>query len=160
MVTQAEQLDLSKRLRELMLHHGITVGGLAEIGGVSKSAMEKYLAGPSSPRAITIANICQALGVSPSWLLFGAPETDEVNEAIAFMTAVREGMCALLAEIHDDEELRAKFTSKQDWNMFMSNLPYRHAKLAYGNFSELKDSVGAGEALPIAPESHSRNRKA
>ena len=52
-------VDISERLRELMLQRKLTVAELANKVGVSKSAIEKYLAGPSSPRAATIVAICR-----------------------------------------------------------------------------------------------------
>lgn len=72
------ELDISVRLRALMREHGLTVSKLSEIAGVSKSAMEKYLAGPSSPRATAVASICKQLETSADWLLFGKPENDEL----------------------------------------------------------------------------------
>ena len=51
-----ETLDLSERLRTVMAQYKLSVSELAEHAGVSKSAMEKYLAGPSSPRATAIAS--------------------------------------------------------------------------------------------------------
>lgn len=41
------ELDISHRLRLLMMNHRLTVGEMAEHARVSKSAMEKYLAGPA-----------------------------------------------------------------------------------------------------------------
>ena len=69
-------LDLSERLRLLMIFHKLTVTELAKHAGVSKSAMEKYLAGPSSPRATAIAAICSNLSVNAEWLIFGHADDD------------------------------------------------------------------------------------
>jgi len=67
---KTENLDISERLRFLMSQHKLTVAELASRAGVSKSAMEKYLAGPSSPRATTVVTICKQFGVTSDWLLF------------------------------------------------------------------------------------------
>lgn len=143
---QLSQLDLSKRLRQLMLHHDLTVAQLADLGGVSKSAMEKYLSGPSSPRAVTLANICRALAVSPSWLMFGETETDEVAEAVAFTTSVFEEMIALLTEIRSEPELLEAFQTArprdEKWDrLFKRDVTYRHAKRALAAFRDERESV-------------------
>lgn len=71
-----ETLDLSARLRFLMVSHKLSVSGMADAAGVSKSAMEKYLAGPSSPRATSLASLCVNLGVNAEWLIFGQADED------------------------------------------------------------------------------------
>lgn len=70
------ELDLSGRLRLLLASEKLTVGELATAAGVSKSAMEKYLAGPSSPRATALASLAANLGLSLEWLFFGYSDND------------------------------------------------------------------------------------
>lgn len=79
-----ETLDLSDRLRLLMSAHKLTISEMAEKAGVSKSAMEKYLAGPSSPRATAIASICSALNVDADWLLLGRESDLFTLQSLAF----------------------------------------------------------------------------
>jgi transcriptional regulator with XRE-family HTH domain len=71
-----ENLDISGQLRMIMAAKRLTVAELARAAGVSKSAMEKYLAGPSSPRATAIASLCANLDLSVEWLLFGYSTDD------------------------------------------------------------------------------------
>ena len=71
-----DTLDLSARLRFLMVSHKLSVSDMADAAGVSKSAMEKYLAGPSSPRATSLASLCVNLGVNAEWLIFGQADED------------------------------------------------------------------------------------
>ena len=71
-----DTLDLSERLRFLMVSYKLSVAEMAEAAGVSKSAMEKYLAGPSSPRATSVAALCVNLGVNAEWVLFGRADDD------------------------------------------------------------------------------------
>ncbi|MBF9050527.1 helix-turn-helix domain-containing protein [Roseobacter sp. HKCCD9010] len=150
---QLSQLDLSKRLRELMLNHDLTVAQLAEIGGISKSAMEKYLAGPSSPRAVTLANICTALSLSPSWLMFGVSENDEVAEMSAFTTSVLTASAELLLTIKSDQELLGAFANEEPtsdaWRVFRADLPYVAGKKAYAEYVRLKGSVAISQPLEI-----------
>ncbi len=54
-----------------MAARGLTVTQLVRMAGVSRSAMEKYLAGPSSPGAVTIANLSKELNMSADLLMFG-----------------------------------------------------------------------------------------
>lgn len=150
---QLSQLDLSKRLRELMLNHDLTVAQLAGIAGISKSAMEKYLAGPSSPRAVALANICAALSVSPSWLMFGVSENDEVAEMSAFTTSVLAASAELLLTIKSDQELLAAFANEEPtsdaWRAFRADLPYVAGKKAYAEYVRLKGSVAISQPLEI-----------
>lgn len=69
-------LDLSFLLRTIMAARDLTVNEMAKMAGVSKSAMEKYLAGPSSPRATVIASLSKALGLSADTIMFGALDPD------------------------------------------------------------------------------------
>lgn len=71
-----ETLDLAERLRLLMVSYKLSVSEMADAAGVSKSAMEKYLAGPSSPRATSLAALCVNLGVNAEWLIFGHADED------------------------------------------------------------------------------------
>lgn len=113
-----EQLDISERLRWLMTEHKLTVVELASHAGVSKSAMEKYLSGPSSPRATAIASICMSLNVNAEWLLFGRPDTD----LRLVQDAASSVIIALLNDLRVDAELQQGFqihaTSSQEWRMF------------------------------------------
>lgn len=73
------ELDISERLRLMMRERKLTVAGMAQAAGVSKSAMEKYLAGPpgpSSPRATAVASVCQELSASANLLLFTTPNDE------------------------------------------------------------------------------------
>lgn len=151
---QLTTLDLSKRLRELMLSENLTVNDLAVAAGVSKSAMEKYLAGPSSPRATAIANICMTYSVSPAYLLFGQAEHDEVAEAVAFTTSFREHATKLLKGIRNDPELRALYIeadpSSERWrSTFEYKLSYTTAKSAWFDFKDYRGTIGVGAAMPI-----------
>lgn len=150
------QLDLSKRLRELMLAKDMTVGQLAEIGGVSKSAMEKYLAGPSSPRAVTLANICIALSVNPSWLMFGTVEHNKAAEMSAFTTTVLTSVADLLLKIKSDQALLDRFVNEEitsdAWGIFRSELPHSAGKKAYFEFDETKDDFVVLQSIEIPAE--------
>ena len=72
-----------------MLNHKMSVSELATIAGVSKSAMEKYLAGPSSPRAVALVNISNALKVSLDWLIAGQTTHDVQVEYVALTSTAR-----------------------------------------------------------------------
>lgn len=101
-----------------MARHRITVSELAANAGVSKSAMEKYLAGPSSPRATAIASLCVALEVNAHWLLFGEPD----NDLTIIRRAVEEVVVALLSEMKQDTALADDFLREEfgttSWRMF------------------------------------------
>lgn len=102
-----EVLDLSAQLRLVMASERLTVIQLADAAGVSKSAMEKYLAGPSSPRATAIASLCANLGLSPEWLMFGYTDNDwrRIRD-FAFRDFV-----GLLHDIKQDQDLAARFAA-------------------------------------------------
>lgn len=116
------ELDVSQRLRHLMTEHKLNVSDMAQVAGVSKSAMEKYLAGPSSPRATAIASICFALNVNAHWLLFGKPE----QELHMFRQAVSNSVGSLLNDLKQQDDLADKFSSlvqgSKDWRLFVWQL--------------------------------------
>jgi transcriptional regulator with XRE-family HTH domain len=92
-------IDISARLRELMDKVRLTVAEMAEKADVSKSAMEKYLAGPSSPRGTAIAAICREFQVSADWLIFGKAEQDLNWEQFLIFQLVNDGFHTLLMEL-------------------------------------------------------------
>lgn len=100
-----ETLDLSFMLRTIMAARGLTVSQLAEMAGVSKSAMEKYLSGPSSPRAVTIANLSRELKLSADLLMFG--EIDPHVE-IAYELAFK-AFANLIDDLKNDQALAVEF---------------------------------------------------
>jgi transcriptional regulator with XRE-family HTH domain len=77
-----DRIDISPQMRELMRLHDLTLATMAAEIGVSKSAVEKYLAGPSSPRAVTVANICERFDESADWVLFGKVEDQRAQRAL------------------------------------------------------------------------------
>jgi transcriptional regulator with XRE-family HTH domain len=100
-----DDLDLSDRLRLVMTVEKLTVSELAQAAGVSKSAMEKYLAGPSSPRATAIASLCANLGLSVEWLMFGYSDNDRLRiRDLAVGTLFQ-----LLQDLKTKPELRSEF---------------------------------------------------
>lgn len=102
-----EKLDLSAMLHTILAARDLTVGELASIAGVSKSAMEKYLAGPSSPRAVAVANLATGLGLSADTILFGEidPHVEE-----AYQLAFR-AFAELVKDLKADGGLAAKFSA-------------------------------------------------
>lgn len=130
-----ETLDLSDRLRLLMASHKLTVGEMAEKAGVSKSAMEKYLAGPSSPRAASVASICAALNVDADWLLLGR-ESDLFNlQSIAFGEMLR-----LLEDLKRDKELSETYQrlelGSQEWRAFVLEVALERAVEVRNTFTK------------------------
>lgn len=100
-------LDLSFLLRTTMAARGLSVSEMAQMAGVSKSTMEKYLAGPSSPRATAIASLSKALGLSADTLMFG--EID-ANVELAYQLAFK-AFADLLEDLKSDPDLSVEFAS-------------------------------------------------
>lgn len=113
-----ESVDISDRLRLLMTTRKMSVIELANSAGVSKSAMEKYLAGPSSPRATAIASLCLNLGVSSEWLLLGRPDENQY----LLRSVATSVIIALLQDIKQPGTLREQFlgleSGSSDWRHF------------------------------------------
>ncbi len=98
-------LDLSAQLRYLMASERLSVSELAQAAGVSKSAMEKYLAGPSSPRATAVASLCANLGLSIEWLLFGYSD----NDRLRVRDFVTKALHDIIFDLKNDPTLSAQF---------------------------------------------------
>ncbi|WP_074743350.1 helix-turn-helix domain-containing protein [Celeribacter indicus] len=124
--TSFDALDISERLRTLMNTHKLTVSELSQKAGVSKSAMEKYLAGPSSPRATAIASLCASLRVSADWLLFGVDDDlwRVQNSSLAVLLALLEDLKreGLLSKRFQNLEL-----GSQQWREFTRELAFERA---------------------------------
>lgn len=102
-----DELDLSAQLRLVMATERLNVTQMAAAAGVSKSAMEKYLAGPSSPRATAVASLCANLGLSIEWLLFGYSDNDRLRVRDFALNAI----VGLLHDLKNDPALSAKFAA-------------------------------------------------
>lgn len=124
------ELDISERLRFLMREHKLSVSDIASVAGVSKSAMEKYLAGPSSPRATAIASICSELGANAHWLLFGTPDDD----LRIIQSVVDDVLVDLLNELKQGGEVAEPFARNEfgtrDWRMFTWELADQRSREA------------------------------
>ena len=59
----------SRQLRKAMFEKDWTRKGLAEVSGVSRSAIDNYLIGRVEPGAWTIAQLATALGCTAGFLL-------------------------------------------------------------------------------------------
>ena len=102
-----QEIDLSIILRQVMAARRLSVADMAKAAGVSKSAMEKYLSGPSSPRLVALASLSRSLGLSLDRIVFG--EIDP-NEELVFTIAFRE-MGKLISDLRSDESLRDTFST-------------------------------------------------
>lgn len=60
---------IKDRLNEAMRLRGLNLSELAELSGLNKSSVSRYLTGKMIPRTAAIGKLAQALGVSPSWIL-------------------------------------------------------------------------------------------
>lgn len=153
-------LDISEQLRVVMAMENLTVAEMAAAAGVSKSAMEKYLAGPSSPRAAALASLCANLGLSMEWLLFGYSENDR--------TRVRDlSVRAFFQIMHDLKglgPLSEKFNSLElgtrEFNQFaLSTAADRAEGLAEGLWAHRRKSMAdaaAGNREAVAGISQDR----
>ena len=60
---------IKDRLNEAMKLRGLNITELAELSGLNKSTVSRYLSGTCIPRSIAIGKMATALGVSPAWVL-------------------------------------------------------------------------------------------
>lgn len=122
-----DKLDLSSTLHAILAARSLTVGQLAEIAGVSKSAIEKYLAGPSSPRAVTVANLSKGLGLSADTVLFGQIDP---HVEIAYEVAFR-AFADLIKDLKACDSLGQQFTAldanSSAFADFVRNLAFERA---------------------------------
>lgn len=65
---------LKDRLLEALHMNNMNAAELAELTGIQKSSISRYLSGENIPRSSAINKMAEALGVTPSWLLgYDAP---------------------------------------------------------------------------------------
>lgn len=70
MVITLENFYIIKdRLNEAMRLRGLNLSELAELSGLNKSSVSRYLNGKMVPRTPQISKMATALGVSPTWVL-------------------------------------------------------------------------------------------
>lgn len=104
----------------------MTIAQMAEKAGVSKTAFEKYLAGPSSPRGTAIAVLCKEFDLSADWLLFGKSDTVAADDLMLLMLFHSDTMWDLVRDLREDDELGELFVagdpSDVDWPTYFSDL--------------------------------------
>lgn len=122
-----EVVDISINLRMIMAARNLTVGDMAAMAGVSKSAMEKYLSGPSSPRATAIASLSNALDIRADFILFGEFDIDQ-NLLLSHAQGAFSGLLEILKQ---PGEVADRFASLKlgtdEWRDFVRNLAYERA---------------------------------
>lgn len=65
----SQKNDVGKRLKELRKSQGLTLSQLAEKANLSISSLSQTERGIVSPTVRTIYSVCEALGVSPAWII-------------------------------------------------------------------------------------------
>ena len=60
---------IKDRLNEAMKFRDLNLTELAELSGLNKSSVSRYLNGKMVPRSTQIGKLATALGVSPTWIL-------------------------------------------------------------------------------------------
>lgn len=120
-------VDLSILLRQRMVSHRMSVADMAAAAGVSKSAMEKYLAGPSSPRLVSMIPLARALDTTLERLVSG--ETDPHEELVHALSF--QQLMALLQELKGEGDIARQFASldpaSKEFADFTRNLSHERA---------------------------------
>jgi len=146
-------IDISARLRHLMDSNNLTIAELATKADVSKSAMEKYLAGPSSPRGTAIAAICTSFDVSADWLLFGKPQDEFQTLLLTLRSEALHVIWALISELKQSPELSTTFSSldygSEEWRKFIRDLAYSRTMELLRNFVKAHEEGGIVIGQPI-----------
>lgn len=72
---------IKDRLNAAMKLRGLNITELAELCGLNKSTVSRYLTGAVIPRSPAIGKMAQALHVSPAWVLgYSVPMEEEKVE--------------------------------------------------------------------------------
>lgn len=121
------EVDISTILRPIMAVRRLSVADLATAAGVSKSTMEKYLAGPSSPRLVTRIALSNELKLSLDRLVFGEIDPhEELLYGIAF-----QQFLAVISALKTDPEPARQFAlldaGSKEFFSFARNLAHERA---------------------------------
>lgn len=84
-------MTINERLFKVMKDNGISIRELARRTGITASTISDWNTKHTNPTAEKISVICEALGISTSYLLKGTEETDFVltNEEKSLIETVR-----------------------------------------------------------------------
>jgi len=129
------EVDISTRLRQIMAVRRMSVSDLAIAAGVSKSAMEKYLAGPSSPRLVTLISLSKALKLSLDMLVYGEIDPhEELLYGIAF-----QQFTSVISDLKTDPSIARPFleldAGSKAFSDFVRDLAYQRAVLTRATFA-------------------------
>ncbi|MDO4422065.1 MAG: helix-turn-helix transcriptional regulator [Eubacteriales bacterium] len=96
-------MDINERLFKVMKDNGISIRELARRTGITASTISDWNTKHTNPTAEKIPVVCEALGITVSYLLKGTEETDfvlsddERNLVETFRNADEESQNRLLA---------------------------------------------------------------
>ncbi len=93
------KLSLGSRIVKAREHMGLSQAKLAELAGLSRTVLNGYEKGNTTPGARQIQKLCGSLGISPTQLIYGKEVTDVEPEPPPYLgKAVVEdvGMIAVL----------------------------------------------------------------
>lgn len=103
-INSAPESAFGSRLQAARSHYGLSVDALSrltkatdtlEARGVSATALLRYESGDALPGARELRLLCQSLGVSSDWLIFGRTMASAVS-------AVEEHLLVLLRKLSDE----------------------------------------------------------
>ena len=143
------EVDISTILRQVMAVRRLSVSDLATAAGVSKSAMEKYLAGPSSPRLVSLIALSNALKLSLDMLVFG--EIDP-HEELLYGIALQQFL-SIITDLKSDPELAQRFASieggSKEFSSFARNLAHERAVRTRATYREERREEHFGKTKMI-----------
>ncbi len=63
-----EKKEFAQKLKSVMVLRGVSASKLAQISGVGKATLSRYIQGQVFPKSKKIYALSQALHISPTWL--------------------------------------------------------------------------------------------
>ncbi len=73
---------MSEHIKQMLHEKNISQKALAEMTGITESAVSHYIKGDRVPRGANLAKIAKALGTTADYLLSTDEETDESNDLV------------------------------------------------------------------------------
>lgn len=101
------------RIKEAMKKAGIKQVELAEIAGLSKSAISRYLSGEYEPKQVPIYKMAKALNVSEAWLWgydvpMERPIEQKENDELADLVEHMENRPGVQTVNHADQSVESR----------------------------------------------------
>lgn len=147
------------RIRQARERSGLSFSDLHKVTGISRTALHDYESGRTKPGSRELGLLCEAMRVTPNWLLFGTEEPFKERRGLKSLLKLRSGPAMVAASSlilpiavgsFGEEELEALLTLIGTMLEAQDKELYRRFSVIAEIFAELMGTGTEAEVLAVS----------